>query len=74
MFGSDIAPDCDGILGVSPSWLLTGLGAGASEQRPDGNPAELRREFRQAEEEIEALNRRMRQIPSRLEGEDSVQP
>lgn len=63
-----------GILGVSPAWLLTGLGAGPSEQRPDNDPAELRRALRQAEEDIEALNRRMRQIASRLEGEDGAQP
>lgn len=63
-----------GVLGVSPSWLLTGLGHGPLAQGPDDDPAELRRALRRAEEEIEVLNRRMRQITSRLEGEAVAQP
>ena len=50
-----------GLLGVSPSWLLTGIGTGPVERRPD-NPAELLRAFRQTSQEVASLSRRMQEI------------
>lgn len=59
-----------GILGVSPSWLLTGRGQGPMEGNLETVPAALRQELRQATVDVEALNRRLRLIASRLEGQD----
>lgn len=58
-----------GILGVSPSWLLTGRGSGPMEA-PETDQAALRQELRQASVDVEALNRRLRTIASRLENRD----
>ena len=59
-----------GILGVSPSWLLTGHGHGPMEGDPEPERAALRRELRQASVDVEALNRRLRTIASRLDNAD----
>jgi transcriptional regulator with XRE-family HTH domain len=56
-----------GVLGVSPSWLLSGLGDGPWERRPSGDPTELLRDLRQAARDMAALNRRMREIAAGLE-------
>lgn len=60
-----------GILGVSPSWLLTGRGSGPREA-PETNQADLQQELRAASADVEALNRRLRTIASRLENQDGV--
>lgn len=60
-----------GLLGVSPSWLLSGVGAGPF-MPPEQQPAELMEAFRQTSAEIAALNRRMQTIARRLERRDSV--
>ena len=59
-----------GVLGVSPSWLLTGLGHGPKEEKSEDGQAALREELRQASVDVEALNRRLRTIASRLEAGD----
>ncbi|MDX3925840.1 MAG: helix-turn-helix transcriptional regulator [Shinella sp.] len=59
-----------GILGVSPSWLLTGRGHGPMEGNPEPERAALRQELRQASVDVEALNRRLRMIASRLDNEN----
>ncbi len=61
-----------GVLGVSPSWLLTGLGLGPSHKTDEAAPAELRRALRQASEDVAALNRRMIELASRLERQDAA--
>lgn len=61
-----------GVLGVSPSWLLTGRGKGP----PDGAAQEraaLRTEILEMLEEAEALNARLRRLASRLERESGAQ-
>ena len=58
-----------GILGVSPSWLLTGRGSGPMEA-PETSQAALQQELRAASADVEALNRRLRAIASRLENQD----
>lgn len=52
-----------GLLGVSPSWLLAGVGSGpfVREQTPD-----LLRVFRQTSQEVAALSRRMERIEASL--------
>ncbi|MEO3386278.1 helix-turn-helix transcriptional regulator [Mesorhizobium sp. CAU 1741] len=55
-----------GLLGVSPSWLLTGMGSGPFE-RPEEQPGDLMRAFQQTSDEIAALNRRMQEIAASLE-------
>lgn len=59
-----------GILGVSPSWLLTGLGRGPMRPGIDGHPQDLPQMMRRISKEIEALNERMRQIALHL-GDDA---
>lgn len=59
-----------GVLRVSPSWLLTGLGHGPLEEKSEDGQAALREELRQAPVDVEALNRRLRTIASRLEARD----
>lgn len=56
-----------GVLGVSPSWLLSGLGDGPWERRVSDDPAALLRDLRQAAREMAALNRKMREIATGLE-------
>ena len=61
-----------GLLGVSPSWLLTGIGTGPVERRPD-NPAELLRAFRQTSQEVANLSRRMQGIADALAHRQEVE-
>lgn len=56
-----------GILGVSPSWLLTGEGSGPREREFDRDPTQLLRALRSASQEVAALNRRMEAIAEGLE-------
>jgi len=58
-----------GILGVSPLWLLTGQGSGPMGE-PETSQAALQQELRAASADVEALNRRLRTIASRLENQD----
>ncbi|WLS04968.1 helix-turn-helix domain-containing protein [Shinella oryzae] len=58
-----------GILGVSTAWLLTGRGSGPMEV-PETSQAALEQELRAASADVEALNRRLRTIASRLESRD----
>lgn len=58
-----------GILGVSATWLLTGLGEGPLEQTTDSDPRELRQAVREMSQDIENLSRRMRELALRFEGE-----
>lgn len=58
-----------GILGVSPSWLLTGRGSGPMEA-PETSQAALQQELHAASADVEALNRRLRTIASRLENRE----
>lgn len=58
-----------GLLGVSPSWLLTGIGAGPF-VKPKEKPVDLMRAFRETSAEIAALNRRMEEIAASLEGRE----
>lgn len=60
-----------GLLGVSPSWLLSGVGSGPFTP-PEQEPEDLMEAFRQTSTEIAALNRRMQTIARRLERRDSV--
>lgn len=60
-----------GVLGVSPSWLLTGLGPGPLTEEKESRHAALRQDLHQATVDVEALNRRLRTIASRLASEDS---
>ena len=61
-----------GILGVSPTWLLTGLGEGPGEWKAGDDQGGLRQAIRQMSEDVEALNKRMRELTSRLENEDGA--
>jgi len=55
-----------GVLAVSPSWLLSGIGDGPWERQADDSAA-LLRELRQASQDMATLNRRMREITLGLE-------
>jgi len=55
-----------GLLGVSPSWLLTGLGSGPKEHATDNDVEHLQRAVCQISQDIEALNGRMRELALRL--------
>ena len=55
-----------GLLGVSPSWLLTGMGTGPVERSTDSS-ADLMRAFRQTVAEVAILNRRMKEIAESLD-------
>jgi transcriptional regulator with XRE-family HTH domain len=55
-----------GILGVSPTWLLTGIGSGPVEQLPDETRL-LMRELRAASAQAALSQRRVQAIVSRLE-------
>ena len=61
-----------GVLGVSPSWLLAGVGEGPMEQASDSDRQDLRQAIRRMAEDVEALDRRMRQLSSRIEGQASA--
>lgn len=56
-----------GVLGVSPSWLLSGMGDGPWERQASDDPAALLRDLREASREMAALNRKMREIATGLE-------
>ena len=56
-----------GVLGVSPSWLLSGMGDGPWERQVSDDPATLLRNLRQASRDMAALNRKMREIAVGLE-------
>lgn len=58
-----------GILGVSPTWLLTGLGEGPLERTTGSDAGDLRQAVREMSQDIEDLNRRMRELALRLGGE-----
>ena len=62
-----------GLLGVSPSWLLAGMGAGPSE-RPEVLPSDLMLAFRETSQEIAALNRRMQDMAASIERLQRDQP
>ena len=51
-----------GVLGVSPTWLLTGLGGGPLNQSDEGHTENLSRVIRGISNDIEALNERVRRI------------
>lgn len=55
-----------GLLGVSPSWLLTGLGAGPKEQT-DNDQEYLQRAVREISQDVDTLNRRIHELALRLE-------
>lgn len=54
-----------GLLSVSPSWLLMGMGTGPIE-RATYDSSELMRAFRETSQEVAALNRRMQEIADTL--------
>jgi transcriptional regulator with XRE-family HTH domain len=56
-----------GVLGVSPSWLLSGLGDDPWERKASAAPAALLRDLRQTASDMATLNRRMRAIAAGLE-------
>lgn len=58
-----------GVLGVSPSWLLTGRGGGPVEERGGRLSGNLRKDIRELSANIDALNRRMREIALHLGNE-----
>jgi transcriptional regulator with XRE-family HTH domain len=49
-----------GVLAVSPSWLLSGMGDGPWERQAGADPASLLRDLRQAERDMATLNLKMR--------------
>lgn len=55
-----------GVLGVTPSWLLTGHGSGPAQPETNATPADLQRALHQASEDMAALNRRMRELAAQL--------
>ena len=55
-----------GVLGVSPVWLLTGLGEGPVRPRHDDHPENLSRAIDGISNDIEALNDRVRRIADYL--------
>lgn len=55
-----------GILGVSPMWLLTGIGSEPREHVHD--PAQLLRELHNTSESIATLNKRVQQLIVGFEG------
>ena len=61
-----------GLLGVSPSWLLTGMGTGPVERGADSS-ADLMHAFRQTSAEVAALNRRMKEIAESLDRQQQVE-
>lgn len=62
-----------GILGVSPSWLLVGTGAGPSENQPD-DVAKLLRELRTVSAEAEKSHHRAQVLLDQIErhGQDAA--
>lgn len=56
-----------GVLGVAPSWLLSGMGDGPWERQSADEAATLLRELRRTSDDLAALNRRMREIALGLE-------
>jgi transcriptional regulator with XRE-family HTH domain len=54
-----------GLLSVSPSWLLAGVGTGPIPQAADKD-VHLFRIFKQTSEEVAQLNQRMKSIETRL--------
>jgi transcriptional regulator with XRE-family HTH domain len=63
-----------GVLAVSPSWLLSGLGDGPWERQASADPASLLRDLRQAERDMAKLNRRMREIAAAFERLQQAEP
>ena len=63
-----------GVLGVSPAWMLSGLGDGPWDRRTSADPADLLRDLRQASRDMAALNRRMRVIAAGLERLQHARP
>lgn len=63
-----------GVLGVSPSWLLTGSGAGPVERVQESSTEDLMRAFRQTSEEVAVLNRRMQEIADSLARQSTDEP
>ena len=55
-----------GILSVSPTWLLTGIGSGPFEQ-PEGDTATLLHQLHVASAQAVSSQRRVQSIVSRLE-------
>lgn len=58
-----------GVLSVSPSWLLSGLGDGPVEQTAHNDSGGLQQVISKMSEDIETLNRRVLQLTLRLERE-----
>ncbi len=56
-----------GVLGVTPSWLLSGMGDGPWQRRATDDPAALLRELRRASDDLAAVNRRVHEIALGLE-------
>lgn len=56
-----------GVLGVSPSWLLTGRGKGPLDETADSDRADLRPEILEMLAEAKALNERLLRLTLRLE-------
>lgn len=56
-----------GVLAVSPTWLLSGMGDGPWKRQASADPATLLRDLRQAERDMATLNRKMRKIAAGLE-------
>lgn len=56
-----------GVLGVSPTWLFTGIGS-APQERTDGDSAKLLQELHHTSESIATLNKRVQQLIDGFEG------
>jgi len=56
-----------GVLGVSPSWLLTGHGNGPPDETTDNDRTDLRPAILQMLAEAEAINERLLRLTLRLE-------
>ena len=61
-----------GILGVSPSWLLSGMGQGPTGRPDSTSHGALVRQFHEASQEVAALNRRMAEIAQSLSAEGNA--
>ena len=55
-----------GILGVSPSWLLSGIGQGPVEPGRSDDKTVLLEDFQKTSREIAVLNQRMQEIVAKL--------
>jgi|ThiBio_1000_plan_1041568.scaffolds.fasta_scaffold00281_25 transcriptional regulator with XRE-family HTH domain len=56
-----------GILGVSPTWLLTGHGNGPLDHTADHDRGDLLQAIREISDDLAALDRRMRVLSRRFE-------